>query len=39
MLFHLAEADGLLFPFLLHPAPERLERHARPGPASKSRPR
>ena len=25
----LAEPDGLLFPFLLHPAPELLERHAR----------
>jgi LuxR family maltose regulon positive regulatory protein len=24
----LAEPDGLLFPFLLHPAPELLERHA-----------
>jgi len=26
----LAESDGLLFPFLLHPMPELLERHARP---------
>jgi len=26
----LAECDGLLFPFLLHPEPELLERHARP---------
>jgi DNA-binding CsgD family transcriptional regulator/type II secretory pathway predicted ATPase ExeA len=25
----LAESDGLLFPFLLHPVPELLERHAR----------
>jgi LuxR family transcriptional regulator, maltose regulon positive regulatory protein len=25
----LAESDGLLFPFLLHPMPELLERHAR----------
>ena len=25
----LAEPDGLLFPFLLHPLPELLERHAR----------
>ena len=25
----LAEPDGLLFPFLLHPVPELLERHAR----------
>ncbi len=25
----LAEPDGLLFPFLLHPMPELLERHAR----------
>jgi LuxR family transcriptional regulator, maltose regulon positive regulatory protein len=25
----LAESDGLLFPFLLHPTPELLERHAR----------
>jgi LuxR family maltose regulon positive regulatory protein len=25
----LAESDGLLVPFLLHPAPELLERHAR----------
>lgn len=25
----LAEPDGLLFPFLLHPAPELLERHVR----------
>jgi LuxR family transcriptional regulator, maltose regulon positive regulatory protein len=25
----LAESDGLLFPFLLHPVPEMLERHAR----------
>jgi LuxR family transcriptional regulator, maltose regulon positive regulatory protein len=29
----LAEPDGLLFPFLLHPAPELLERHARQGTA------
>jgi LuxR family transcriptional regulator, maltose regulon positive regulatory protein len=25
----LAESDGLIFPFLLHPVPELLERHAR----------
>jgi LuxR family maltose regulon positive regulatory protein len=25
----LAESEGLLFPFLLHPAPDLLERHAR----------
>jgi LuxR family maltose regulon positive regulatory protein len=25
----LAESDGLLFPFLLHPVPELLDRHAR----------
>jgi LuxR family maltose regulon positive regulatory protein len=25
----LAESDGLLFPFLLHPVPELLERHSR----------
>ena len=25
----LAEPDGLLFPFLLHPMPELLERHVR----------
>ena len=25
----LAEPDGLLFPFLLHPVPELLDRHAR----------
>jgi hypothetical protein len=36
----LAESDGLLFPFLLHPVPELLERHARqrtahPAPISK----
>ena len=29
----LAEPDGLLFPFLLHPVPELLERHARQRPA------
>ena len=29
----LAESDGLLFPFLLHPVPELLERHARQGTA------
>jgi LuxR family transcriptional regulator, maltose regulon positive regulatory protein len=27
--FELAEPDGLLFPFLLHPMPALLERHAR----------
>jgi LuxR family maltose regulon positive regulatory protein len=26
---HLTESDGLLFPFLLHPVPELLERHTR----------
>jgi LuxR family maltose regulon positive regulatory protein len=25
----LAESDGLIFPFLLHPVPDLLERHAR----------
>jgi LuxR family maltose regulon positive regulatory protein len=29
----LAESDGLLFPFLLHPVPELLDRHARQHPA------
>ena len=29
----LAESDGLLFPFQLHPLPELLERHARQGTA------
>jgi LuxR family maltose regulon positive regulatory protein len=29
----LAEPDGLLFPFLLYPAPELLERHAQQGTA------
>jgi LuxR family transcriptional regulator, maltose regulon positive regulatory protein len=26
---HLTEPDGVLFPFLLHPVPELLERHTR----------